>query len=381
MTPVAGEPLNIDAIDIPKWYDQNEKACTFWVTSSLDGFVNPLGTVTYTPATDVTSTTIPVTGLSGLTNAAGPITIQIDVASNFAWDTYGFSGRLGSSDSLEVLGSFGAQAVPVTWTGLDGSGGNGTWNTTNANSWKATTGGGAAPYADGVAVHFDSTGTNTNITVDAGGVAPGPIAFTNGLSTPYTFTGGAIGGSDLTTLTVNGAGSVTLNNSNTYTGGTIVNSGTLNASADGALGSGPVLVSGGILNANTDASLGTGVVTVNSGTLNFTSATPTISHLTGTGGKVVLSYTALTLGGDNITSSYAGSIGQAASTSGSITKNGWGTLTLSGSNSYTGGTTINGGTLLAINTAGSATGSGNVTIAYGATLGGSAPLLPPVVTA
>lgn len=55
---------------------------------------------------------------------------------------------------------------------------------------------------------------------------------------------------------------------------------------------------------------------------------------------------------------------------GGTTING-GTLTLTAANTYTGGTIINGGTLLALNTAGSATGNGSVTVNSGATLGGS----------
>ena len=45
-----------------------------------------------------------------------------------------------------------------------------------------------------------------------------------------------------------------------------------------------------------------------------------------------------------------------------LTKDGSGTLTLTGTNIYTGGTTVNGGTLLVNNTAGSGTGSGAVTV-------------------
>ena len=56
--------------------------------------------------------------------------------------------------------------------------------------------------------------------------------------------------------------------------------------------------------------------------------------------------------------------------SGSLIKDGSGTLTLTGTNIYTGGTAVNGGTLLANSTAG--TGTGNVTVSNaGTTLGGT----------
>ena len=54
----------------------------------------------------------------------------------------------------------------------------------------------------------------------------------------------------------------------------------------------------------------------------------------------------------------------------SLTKTGGGTLTLSGNNLYTGGTTVSAGTLLVSNTSGSGTGSSALTVASGATLGG-----------
>ncbi|MGC4013861.1 MAG: autotransporter-associated beta strand repeat-containing protein [Luteolibacter sp.] len=54
-----------------------------------------------------------------------------------------------------------------------------------------------------------------------------------------------------------------------------------------------------------------------------------------------------------------------------ITKSGTGTLVLSGSNTYTGGTTVSAGTLLLLNTAGSGAGTGATTVAVGATLGGT----------
>ncbi|MDX2082228.1 MAG: autotransporter-associated beta strand repeat-containing protein [Terrimicrobiaceae bacterium] len=54
-----------------------------------------------------------------------------------------------------------------------------------------------------------------------------------------------------------------------------------------------------------------------------------------------------------------------------LVKNGLGTLTLSGNNTYAGGTQVNTGTLIVNNTAGSGTGTGAVNIAVGATLGGN----------
>lgn len=54
-----------------------------------------------------------------------------------------------------------------------------------------------------------------------------------------------------------------------------------------------------------------------------------------------------------------------------VVKTGLGTLTLSGNNTYAGGTQVNVGTLLVNNTVGSGTGTGTVSVASGATLGGN----------
>jgi autotransporter-associated beta strand protein len=64
------------------------------------------------------------------------------------------------------------------------------------------------------------------------------------------------------------------------------------------------------------------------------------------------------------------SLGGVLSGAGVLTKTGSGTLTISGNNTYNGGTTISHGTLLANNVAGSATGTGLVTVA-GGTLAGT----------
>ncbi len=73
------------------------------------------------------------------------------------------------------------------------------------------------------------------------------------------------------------------------------------------------------------------------------------------------------IGGNGQSTTYSGTL----SGNGSLTKVGVGTFTLTAANTYGGGTTVSAGTLLANNTNGSATGTGNVTVANGATLAGS----------
>ncbi len=97
-----------------------------------------------------------------------------------------------------------------------------------------------------------------------------------------------------------------------------------------------------------------------------TAAGTAIGSLDGAG-DVMLGAKALTTGGLNTSTEVSGVISGAG---GSIVKVGTGTLTLSGANTYTGGTQVNAGTLRVNNTTGSATGTGDVQVASGATLGG-----------
>ena len=61
---------------------------------------------------------------------------------------------------------------------------------------------------------------------------------------------------------------------------------------------------------------------------------------------------------------------------GALIKTGAGILTLTGSNTYTAGTTVQQGTLLVANTTGSATGTGSVTVMSGGSLGGTGIIAP-----
>ncbi|ECZ7506207.1 fibronectin-binding autotransporter adhesin ShdA [Salmonella enterica subsp. enterica serovar Infantis] len=156
-------------------------------------------------------------------------------------------------------------------------------------------------------------------------------------------------------LVKTGTGELTLSGDNTYSGGTTIIGGTLTADHADSLGTGAVANSG--------------VLQVGEGELENT--------LSGSGSLVKTGTGKLTLGGDNsysggttitggtLTADHADSLGTGAiansgvfkvgegelkntlSGSGSLVKTGTGELTLSGDNSYSGGTTIIGGTLTA----------------------------------
>jgi autotransporter-associated beta strand protein len=117
------------------------------------------------------------------------------------------------------------------------------------------------------------------------------------------------------------SGTLTLTGANTYTGGTVVNFGTLQLGAGGSLAS-------------------TGALTISGGTFDLNGQTQTVGALSGAGG-------AITLGSGSLSTNSRANTNLAAivSGSGSLTKAGSGTLTLTSTNTYTGGTTVSGGTL------------------------------------
>ncbi|HCM2698506.1 TPA: autotransporter outer membrane beta-barrel domain-containing protein [Salmonella enterica subsp. enterica serovar Yaba] len=170
-------------------------------------------------------------------------------------------------------------------------------------------------------------------------------------------------------LTKTGAGTLILNAENTYTGGTTISEGTLIANNVEALGTGDV-TDNAVLELNTGGDFdnnigGTGSV-VKSGdkTLTLSGANSYTGGTTISGGTLVASNVEALGSGDvtdnatlelNTGGDFANNIGG----TGSVVKSGDETLTLSGANSYTGGTTISGGTLVANNV--EALGTGDVT--------------------
>jgi len=87
-------------------------------------------------------------------------------------------------------------------------------------------------------------------------------------------------------------------------------------------------------------------------------------------GAVFLGANNLTVGSNNLNTTFSGVTEDHNSTGGSLTKIGRGTLTLSNASTYTGGTTVSNGTLLVTNTSASATGTSAVRVNAG-TLGGT----------
>ncbi|MCE9609012.1 MAG: autotransporter-associated beta strand repeat-containing protein [Chthoniobacter sp.] len=170
------------------------------------------------------------------------------------------------------------------------------------------------------------------------------------------------------TLVKSGYQNLRLRGTNSFTGGTIINSGTLFIDRASSLGTGPLSFNGGSIDSEAST-----VTTTNSGvTINAD-----FTAMGGTNNTLNLGAGAVTLGSfpgttrtvyvnNNGTLILGGAIGN-GTTANSLTKANSGTLILNGANTYTGTTAVTGGTLIVSNATGLGVG-GNVTVAAGTSL-------------
>ena len=207
---------------------------------------------------------------------------------------------------------------------------------------------------NGGVAQFDSDanfGVASSITANGGGVAASADGLT--LSKAILLNAGgltATGTHDFTlsgvlsgtgTLTKSGTSIVSLSAVEAYTGGTLIDGGTLALSGTGAL----------VTSGSVDLQ-GTGTFDISGANSN-----QTIGALTGAAGTAIsLGARTLTFG-DGANTTFGGAIGGA----GGIVKQDVGVATLTGANTYTGGTAIDAGTL-AIGAGGSLAATGAVTL-------------------
>src|SRR5581483_11967767 len=285
----------------------------------------------------------------------------------------------------------------ITWSGVNGS----TWTTGSTGfvggtpNWATTAGHTATDFWASDIVKFgdtynsgsgDTAVTNTAVSISGGNVSPASVTFNNS-AVNYTISSGdgsGIAGNGV--LTKNGTGKVTISSSNSYTGATAVNNGILNLQNSSALGatSGVTVAAGAALELQggitVDRALSLSGTGQGSGALRNVQDSNTYSGLLTLAGDTTLQSDSGTLAitnagtitgsGFNLTVAGSGN-GSIASNisvgSGSLTKNGSGTWTLSGaSNAFT-GLTMNGGALTVngTNSGGTTINSGSVILSSG----------------
>jgi fibronectin-binding autotransporter adhesin len=356
---------------------------------SLDGSTFTLiGSPQVTTGTPATLTQINLSGISALQNVAAATTVTFRYYASGQTTTggWGFNSPSSGSYGLLVGGTLSAVAsgTNIFWDanaatlGSGNAGGN--WSAANWNSvadGTGTPGNFTADQPATFAAGNDGTGSYTvsvDTTVSASGLifeegnvtianAGGSLTLT-GASTVNVAGGAtpiisqAIAGS--VGLTKTGTGVLVLSGTNEYAGNTTISAGTLQIGNGSTTGE----ISGSVTNAGTLAFnrsndftfagniTGAGSVTKNgAGTLTLSGVNSyvggtTVSGggLTGTTGSLqggIVNNAAVTFdqGGDGI---YAGNM----SGSGTLTKTGAGVVTVTGTNSYSGGTTVSAGGLI-----------------------------------
>ncbi|HYO08697.1 MAG TPA: autotransporter-associated beta strand repeat-containing protein, partial [Tepidisphaeraceae bacterium] len=187
------------------------------------------------------------------------------------------------------------------------------------------------------------------------GAAGGNLEVSTGLTATAS---GVISGAGPLTKAGAGTGTLVLRGANSYTGNTAVNAGTLIANSPASL---PGYNVAGKVNVGASGTVGVSV----GGAGQWSDADT----------DTALNTTTITAGGRfafNVDTGNTYTRATDVSKAGvPIVKVGGGTLAFTAANTYTGATTVSEGTLLVNNTTGSGTGTGNVTVASGGTLGGT----------
>jgi autotransporter-associated beta strand protein len=329
--------------------------------------------------------------LSGIYTLISGGTTVSGGATNFA-----FFGGTRSSATFDTTSTPGSVLMTVI-----GNAANLVWVGTNGNNWDTATinwnkGGTADKFYALDYVTFDDTSSNGNVSL-VGPLQPTSVVFNNN-ATNYVLSGtGFIKGA--ATLTMSGGGSLVLVNSNSYTGGTTISSGTVQVGTGGSvgsLGSGPIVDNGlliydlnsaltntvGISGSGSLVQAGTGTLyltvsniytgftlissgtikngranalpsssgfndVTNNGKLDLNTFSQSLDSLSGSGivDTVAGGAPVLTVGGDNASTTFNGVLANTTGTLG-LTKVGNGTLTLTGTNTFLNNTFVRAGTLM-----------------------------------
>lgn len=379
----------------------NAKALTINGTgnTTISGVVSSTGAITKAGTGTLTLSNTGNTYSGQLTVQAG--TLSIDTINNTS-----ANGELGNNALSVILGNTGGVTGTLEYTGatasstkkftmatggtgafqvdaggtiltlsgvIDGSGalsktGSGTLTLTGANTYSGGTNINAGTLNVGSSGAIGSSGTISfgggTLQYSASNTTDYSSRFSTASNQAYRIDTNSQNVTFATALTSSGgslaklgSGTLILSAANTYTGGTTLSAGTLQLSGLGTLGS------------------TSGSLAVNGGTLDLNGTNQTAGALSGSGGTVLNNSTGtaktLTVGTGGGTGSYAGVIADHTSGTGTVAliKAGSGSQTLTGTNTYTGATTVNAGSLFVNGS--TASGSAVTVNNSGSTLGGS----------
>ena len=320
-------------------------------------------------STGTTGTTTLNTGIvsgAGNLTKTGPTTLTLSAANTYTGVTTIDSGTLNSATIAAINTASGIGKGSALGSAADLVFGGGILQY-NGGSAATTNRLFTIGDANGLTAFLDSSNGTAANTLSFTGT--GAIAFGSSGARALTLTGSNTGANTFapilgdgtggaTALNKTGNGAWTLTGINTYSGTTTVSAGTLTVSGSGTLGNGssPLIMGGGTLDLGSTTNRTVGAVNL--------AAQSTIQ----TGSLTATSYAATNPFGVNGTNTTVTVTASLLGSGVALTKTGDGILNLSGTNSYSGGTTVNSGILSYQKTI-AKPASGTTTVASGATLG------------
>jgi fibronectin-binding autotransporter adhesin len=327
---------------------QINNADTFNVTTLTMGSTGG-STLELTPAAApssalITAGTLTVNGSTTLRVKGLPVAGTTLVSYTTLNGTSGFAG-LNLAMPFRINGTLGNTGSAITLATVEDEtpkwrNGDGVWDINTSGNWKTSTTSSTTNYLEGGvgatdSVIFDDTSSGSSPITVTLNTTVSPVAITVTGSKDYIISGsGTISGT--AGIIKNGSAALTLATNNTFSGGVLLNQGTLNVNHANALGSGVLTIAGGTTLDNTS---GAAIVATNSqlwnGDFTFTG-----SNDLSLGAAAISASRQVTVNAGTLT------VGGISGTGFGLTKTGAGTLAI-GSSTYTGATIINQGILKA----------------------------------